>query len=98
MICIFNMLNPIERKHQLIQNLLKFDLTFLQFTEYGIEGVVPTELLPPDVRSKYQAKPIGSSKRAKKEETKTTENQVLREKTNLLFSPYLAYMFLRTFS
>lgn len=75
----------------------------MQFTEYGIEGVVPTELLPPDVRSKYQAKPSGSSKRAKKEETKTAENQpdenqVLREKTSLLFSAYLACMFLRTFS
>lgn len=47
----------------------------LQFTEYGIEGVVPLELLPPDVRSKYQAKPSDRSKRAKKEETKSTANQ-----------------------
>lgn len=47
----------------------------LQFTEYGIEGVVPLELLPPDVRSKYQAKPSDRSKRAKKEETKSAANQ-----------------------
>ena len=53
----------------------------MQFTEHGMEGVVPLELLPPDVRSKYQAKPNDRSKRAKKEETKSTiqpeENQVL---------------------
>lgn len=48
---------------------------FSRFTEYGIEGVVPLELLPPDVRSKYQAKPSDRSKRAKKEETKTAANQ-----------------------
>ncbi|RVW92952.1 THO complex subunit 1 [Vitis vinifera] len=54
---------------------------FSRFTEYGIEGVVPMELLPSDVRSKYQAKPSDRSKRAKKEETKgaaqqAEENQV----------------------
>ncbi|KAI5668719.1 hypothetical protein M9H77_18572 [Catharanthus roseus] len=52
---------------------------FSRFTEHGIEGVVPFELLPPDVRSKYQAKPSERSKRAKKEDTKSTaqpeENQ-----------------------
>lgn len=52
----------------------------MQFTEHGIEGVVPVELLPPEVRSKYQGKPSDRSKRAK-EETKTSvqqaeENQV----------------------
>ncbi|KAK2989883.1 hypothetical protein RJ640_015215 [Escallonia rubra] len=46
-----------------------------RFTEYGIEGVVPLELLPPDVRSKYQAKPSDRSKRAKKEETRSSANQ-----------------------
>lgn len=56
--------------------------TFMQFTDHGIEGVVPLELLPPDVRSKYQAKPNDRSKRAKKEDAKGTsnlaeENQVL---------------------
>ena len=54
----------------------------LQFTEYGIEGVVPLELLPPDARLKYQSKPNDRSKRAKKEEAKSyvqqgEENQVL---------------------
>ncbi|PNX55644.1 THO complex subunit 1-like protein, partial [Trifolium pratense] len=49
---------------------------FSKFTEYGIEGVVPPELLPPDVRSKYQAKPTDRSKRGKKEEAKNTANQV----------------------
>ncbi|KAK6119192.1 hypothetical protein DH2020_047066 [Rehmannia glutinosa] len=47
-----------------------------RFTEHGIEGVVPLELLPPDVRSKYQAKPGDRSKRAKKEETKGSVQQV----------------------
>ncbi|CAN1757137.1 THO complex subunit 1 [Linum perenne] len=43
---------------------------FSKFTELGVEGVVPVELLPPDVRSKYQAKPSERSKRVKKEEAK----------------------------
>ncbi|KAJ0233915.1 THO complex subunit 1 [Hirschfeldia incana] len=43
---------------------------FSRFTDLGIEGVVPVELLPPEVRSKYQAKPNEKAKRAKKEETK----------------------------
>ncbi|XP_028794581.1 THO complex subunit 1-like isoform X2 [Neltuma alba] len=49
---------------------------FSRFTDHGIEGVVPLELLPPDVRSKYQAKPNDRAKRAKKEETKGTVHQV----------------------
>ncbi|XP_057498117.1 THO complex subunit 1 isoform X2 [Actinidia eriantha] len=48
---------------------------FSRFTEYGIEGVVPFELLPLDVRSKYQAKPNERSKRAKKEEIKGAAHQ-----------------------
>ncbi|XP_020094223.1 THO complex subunit 1 isoform X1 [Ananas comosus] len=49
---------------------------FSRFTENGIEGVVPPELLPPDVRSKYHAKPSEKAKRAKKEEeTKSTATQ-----------------------
>lgn len=48
---------------------------FSRFTEYGVEGVVPMELMPPDVRSKYQTKPSDRSKRAKKDESKTTPNQ-----------------------
>lgn len=48
---------------------------FSRFTDHGIEGVVPLELLPPDVRSKYQAKPNERSKRAKKEETKGAVRQ-----------------------
>ncbi|KAL0680775.1 hypothetical protein Bca4012_047622 [Brassica carinata] len=43
---------------------------FSRFTDLGIEGVVPVELLPPEVRSKYQAKPNEKAKRAKKDETK----------------------------
>lgn len=43
---------------------------------------MPLELLPPEVRAKYQAKPNERSKRAKKEEAKDAvqqgeENQVL---------------------
>ncbi|XP_021299962.1 THO complex subunit 1 [Herrania umbratica] len=49
---------------------------FSKFTEHGIEGVVPLELLPPEVRSKFQGKPSDRSKRAKKEETKTSSHQV----------------------
>lgn len=43
---------------------------FSKFTEYGVEGVVPLDLLVPEVRSKYQAKPSERSKRAKKDENK----------------------------
>ncbi|KAI4332946.1 hypothetical protein L6164_017812 [Bauhinia variegata] len=49
---------------------------FSKFTDHSIEGVVPLELLPPDVRSKYQAKPNDRSKRAKKEETKGAAHHV----------------------
>ncbi|KAG6424822.1 hypothetical protein SASPL_115242 [Salvia splendens] len=49
---------------------------FSRFTEHGIEGVVPLELLPLEVRSKYQAKPGDRTKRAKKEETKGSTQQV----------------------
>ncbi|XP_022746368.1 THO complex subunit 1 isoform X1 [Durio zibethinus] len=49
---------------------------FSRFTEHGIEGVVPLELLPPEVRSKFQGKPSDRSKRAKKEETKGALHQV----------------------
>ncbi|XVE68418.1 hypothetical protein DITRI_Ditri09bG0067000 [Diplodiscus trichospermus] len=49
---------------------------FSKFTEHGIEGVVPLELLPPEVRSKFQGKPSDKSKRAKKEEMKSSSHQV----------------------
>ncbi|XWS74587.1 hypothetical protein CRYUN_Cryun01aG0011300 [Craigia yunnanensis] len=49
---------------------------FSKFTEHGIEGVVPLELLPSEVRSKFQGKPSDRSKRAKKEETKSALHQV----------------------
>ncbi|KAL0541398.1 hypothetical protein IC582_021440 [Cucumis melo] len=49
---------------------------FSRFTDHGIEGVVPLELLPPDVRAKYQAKPNERSKRAKREEAKGAVQQV----------------------
>ncbi|GLT46006.1 hypothetical protein SLA2020_197980 [Shorea laevis] len=49
---------------------------FSRFTEHGIEGVVPFELLPPEVRSKFQGKPNDRTKRAKKEDTKSASNQV----------------------
>ncbi|KAL5570587.1 hypothetical protein UlMin_027162 [Ulmus minor] len=48
---------------------------FSRFTDHGIEGVVPLELLPPDVRSKYQTKSTDRSKRAKKEEAKAAAQQ-----------------------
>ncbi|XP_008797925.2 THO complex subunit 1 [Phoenix dactylifera] len=48
---------------------------FSRFTDHGIEGVVPPELLPPDVRSKFHAKPSEKTKRAKKEEVKVAAAQ-----------------------
>lgn len=61
----------------------------MQFTDHGIEGVVPPELLPPDVRSKFHAKPSEKTKRAKKEEVKGAaaqpeDNQVVQGKYLLL--------------
>ncbi|XP_072957590.1 THO complex subunit 1 isoform X3 [Typha angustifolia] len=57
---------------------------FSRFTDHGIEGVVPPELLPADVRSKFHVKPNEKTKRAKKEETKVANklhegNQVIQE-------------------
>lgn len=48
----------------------------MQFTEYGIEGVVPLDLLPPEERPKYTPKQNDRSKRSKKEETKGAAHQV----------------------
>ncbi|GLT88631.1 hypothetical protein SLE2022_066480 [Rubroshorea leprosula] len=47
-----------------------------RFTERGIKGVVPFELLPPDLRSKFQGKPNDRTKRSKKEETKSAPYQI----------------------
>lgn len=66
----------------------------MQFTEYGIEGVVPLDLLPSDVRSKYQAKPSDRSKRAKKEETKSTANQAEENQVSFQFCFSLDILFL----
>lgn len=66
----------------------------MQFTEYGIEGVVPLDLLPSDVRSKYQAKPSDRSKRAKKEETKSTSNQAEENQVSFQFCFSLDILFL----
>ncbi|KAF3784236.1 THO complex subunit 1 [Nymphaea thermarum] len=41
---------------------------FSRFTDHGIEGVVPSELLPPEMRSKFHTKSGERSKRAKREE------------------------------
>lgn len=48
---------------------------FSRFTEYGIEGVVPPELLPSDLQFKFQAKPSDRSKRARKDEIKNASQQ-----------------------
>ncbi|KAF7836194.1 THO complex subunit 1 [Senna tora] len=58
---------------------------FSRFTDHGIEGVVPLEMLPPEVRSKYQAKPNDRAKRAKKEETKGTVHHVEENQSLELF-------------
>ncbi|KAK9115624.1 hypothetical protein Sjap_014571 [Stephania japonica] len=52
---------------------------FSRFSEYGIEGVVPLELLPPEVRSKYQSKPSEKSKRARKEDESKEPAQQLED-------------------
>ncbi|KAJ6414489.1 hypothetical protein OIU84_003482 [Salix udensis] len=62
---------------------------FSRFTDHGIEGVVPLELLPPDVRSKHQAKHNDSksndrSKRAKKDGPRSAAHQV---KDNQIATP-----------
>eukprot|EP01018_Ginkgo_biloba_P011307 Gb_11418 [translate_table: standard] len=56
---------------------------FSRFTEHGIEGVVPPELLPPDVRTKFHGKTNERAKRGTKREEETKgasapieENQV----------------------
>jgi hypothetical protein len=46
-----------------------------QFCDYGIEGVVPQELLPPEVRSKFYSKPGDKAKRPKREDPKGTSAQ-----------------------
>ncbi|CAM0871010.1 unnamed protein product [Alopecurus aequalis] len=43
---------------------------FSRFCDYGIEGVVPPELLPPDVRAKFNSKPGEKAKRPKREDTR----------------------------
>ncbi|KAL5217538.1 hypothetical protein ABZP36_018222 [Zizania latifolia] len=48
---------------------------FSRFCDYGIEGVVPPELLPSEVRAKFYAKPAEKAKRPKKEEAKGTSAQ-----------------------
>ncbi|XP_020248097.1 THO complex subunit 1 isoform X2 [Asparagus officinalis] len=55
---------------------------FSRFTDHGIEGVVPPELLPPEIRSKFHAKPTEKNKRVKREDdskgvaAQPEENQV----------------------
>uniref|UniRef100_A0A0E0NNM3 THO complex subunit 1 n=1 Tax=Oryza rufipogon TaxID=4529 RepID=A0A0E0NNM3_ORYRU len=48
---------------------------FSRFCDYGIEGVVPQELLPPEVRSKFYSKPGDKAKRPKREDPKGTSAQ-----------------------
>ncbi|XP_047089211.1 THO complex subunit 1-like [Lolium rigidum] len=47
---------------------------FSRFCDYGIEGVVPPELLPADVRAKFNSKPGEKAKRPKREDTKGTSS------------------------
>lgn len=60
----------------------------LQFTDHGIEGVVPLELLPPHVRSRYEGKANDRSKRAKKEDSKVAPSQA---EENQVSKPTLAF-------
>ncbi|KAK3228771.1 hypothetical protein Dsin_000652 [Dipteronia sinensis] len=60
---------------------------FSRFTDHGIEGVVPLELLPPHVRSKYQAKTNDRSKRAKKEDMKGASHQTEESRASMIATP-----------
>jgi THO complex subunit 1 len=50
-------------------------IALFQFCDYGIEGVVPPELLPADVRAKFNSKPGEKAKRPKREDTRGTSSQ-----------------------
>ncbi|KAL6847600.1 hypothetical protein ACP4OV_022626 [Aristida adscensionis] len=45
------------------------------FSDYGIEGVVPPELLPPEVNAKFTSKPAEKVKRPKREDTRGASAQ-----------------------
>lgn len=51
----------------------------LQFSDYGIEGVVPSELLPPEVNAKFSSKPAEKVKRTRKEDSKSVSAHQPRE-------------------
>ncbi|TVU48661.1 hypothetical protein EJB05_08303 [Eragrostis curvula] len=48
---------------------------FSRFSDYGIEGVVPSELLPPEVNAKFSSKPAEKAKRPKREDSKGASAQ-----------------------
>jgi len=48
---------------------------FARFSDYGIEGVVPSELLPPEVNAKFSSKPAEKVKRLKREDSKGASAQ-----------------------
>ncbi|TKV98680.1 hypothetical protein SEVIR_9G575400v4 [Setaria viridis] len=48
---------------------------FARFSDYGIEGVVPSELLPPEVNAKFSSKPAEKVKRVKREDSKGASAQ-----------------------
>lgn len=66
----------------------------LQFTDHGIEGVVPLELLPPHVRSRYEGKANDRSKRAKKEDSKVAPSQA---EENQVSKPTFGFQILNSF-
>lgn len=68
----------------------------MQFTDLGIEGVVPPELLTPEVRSKLHGKPSERSKRSKREDESKGANiqpdsQVIRKSSVKYVIIYLFY-------
>ncbi|PWZ57915.1 THO complex subunit 1 [Zea mays] len=52
---------------------------FARFSDYGIEGVVPSELLPPEVNAKFSSKPAEKVKRTRKEDSKSVSAHQPRE-------------------
>lgn len=75
-------------------SLMKLMAISLQFTDHGIEGVVPLELLPPHVRSRYEGKANDRSKRAKKEDSKVAPSQA---EENQVSKPTFGFQILNSF-
>jgi len=57
-----------------------------QFSDYGIEGVVPSELLPPEVNARFSSKPAEKVKRTRREDSKGMSAQPKEQQVHRLSS------------